>query len=368
MSTGIVLAGGGTAGHLFPSLAVAEQLQQISPDVPILLIGAAGADLDCRLLPQTQLPYHLIDARPFPYGASLGWVGSLWRLAASTLASARLLRRWRPAVIFAAGGYVAAPVVVAGRMLGIPSVVHICDAYPDRASRLLGRWADQITLTFAEASKYLADDRIVHTGGPVRRQILTATATEGRQLLKLAADKFTVLITGGSQGARQINKALMAALPALLAQEDLQIVHLTGQRDYETVSHEAQQMGARPPAYQCHGYLEQMGPAMAAADLIVSRAGSSSLAEATALGKPLILIPYPYAADHQKYNATAVQEAGAAEVIEDAGLTGPVLADAILELYSNVQRRRAQAEAAQRWGTGDAAPQIARLLLSYSQQ
>ena len=295
MTTGIVLAGGGTAGHLFPSLAVAEQLQQLSGDVQVVLIGAARADLDQHLLPASELPYHLIDARPFPYGISLGWVGSLWRLAASTLASARLLKLCRPAVIFAAGGYVAAPVVVAGRMGGIPLVLHVCDAYPDRASRLLSRWADNITLTFAEASKYLPGDRVLPTGGPVRRQILTATAAEGRELLELAAGKFTVLVTGGSQGARRINEALLAALPPLLAHTDLQTVHLTGQRDYQGVSRRAQEMGAAPPAYQCHAYLEQMGPAMAAADLIVSRAGSSSLAEATALGKPLILVPYPHA-------------------------------------------------------------------------
>ncbi len=362
----IVLAGGGTAGHLFPSLAVVQQLQKLTAQAEVLLVGAR-VGLDQRLLPQTGLPHHFLDARPFPYGVSLRLLPSLYRLVASTIAAGRLLRGFRPTIIFGAGGYVAAPVVVAGRLLGIPAIMHVCDAYPDRASRLLSRWAQAITVTFAEAIPHLPADKVIHTGGPLRQQILTATAAEGRELLGLETDRFTILVTGGSQGARRINEALVAALPALLAMGNLQIVHLTGQQDYDTVEKQAQQIGATAPAYQCHAYLEQLGPALAVADLVVSRAGSSSLAETTARGKPLILIPYPYAAGHQKYNAAAVQEAGAAEVIDNASLSGPVLTEAILELYNDHSRRETMAAASRQWGRTDGAERIAQLLLSYSQ-
>ncbi len=364
MTKRIVLAGGGTAGHLFPGLAVAQQLQQADDDVEVLLIGAHAA-LDERLLPRTGFQHHLIDARPFPYGVSLRAISRLYWLANSTITALRLLRRFDPTIVFSAGGYVAAPVVVAGRLLGIPAMVHVSDAFPDRASRLLSRWARAITLAFDEAASYFPVNKIIYTGVPVRREIVTATTAEGRELLGLAADKFTVLVTGGSQGARRINEALVSALPTLLAEEHLQIVHLTGDRGYENVKQQAQQWSAASPAYQYHAYLEQMGPALAAADLVVSRAGSSSLGEATALGKPLILIPYPYAGGHQKYNAGVVQQAGGAEVIDNEALHGAVLGRAILELYEDGRRRQAMAEASRKWGRPDAAQRIAQLLLKY---
>ena len=222
-----------------------------------------------------------------------------------------------------------------------------------------------ITVTFAEAGRYLPAAKVIHTGGPLRRQIMHADPLQGRELLGLEADRFTVLVMGGSQGAQRINEALLAALPTLLEEEGLQIVHLTGQQHYEKVRQQVEQVGARAPAYQCHAYLEQMGPALATADLVVSRAGSSSLAEATALGKPLILVPYPYAAGHQKYNAAAVGEVGAAEVIDNDSLCGPALSEAILRLYRDEHSCQGMAAASQQWGCTDAAEQIAQLLLSY---
>ena len=182
-------------------------------------------------------------------------------------------------------------------------------------------------------------------------------------MLGLDGGRFTALVTGGSQGARSLNQALLAALPELLADADLQIVHLTGRGGYDTVKAEADQLGATAPAYHCHAFLEQMGPAVAAGDLIVSRAGSSSIGEATALGKPLVLIPYPHAAGHQKHNAAAVQKAGAAVVIEDSELSGAALAAVILALRQDDRRRAAMAEASATWGRPDAARDIAQLLL-----
>lgn len=364
MSKRVVLAGGGTAGHLFPSWAVAQRLREVSDKVQVLLIGAY-APLDEQLLPQAGLPYRFIAARPFPYAVSLRAIASLYRLVAATVAARRILRDFQPTAIFGAGGYVAAPVVAAGRLLRIATVVHVCDAYPDRASRLLSRWATAITVTFAEVAEYLPSPKVVHTGGPLRRQIVHATALQGRELLGLDADRFTVLVMGGSQGAQRVNEGLVAALPTLLEESGLQIVHLTGQRHHEKVRQQVHAIGGRPPAYQCHAYLEQMGPALAAADLVVSRAGSSSIAEATARGKPLILVPYPYAGGHQKYNAAAVTRIGAAEVIDNDRAIGAVLGEAILKLYRDEPRRQAMAEASQKWGRTDAAERIAELLLSY---
>ncbi len=363
MSARIVLAGGGTAGHLFPALAVGEQLRELDDDIEILLI-VAQSDHGNSVIEHSGLPSAFIAARPFPYRLS-------WRLLPSSLAllggvaqAIRLLRRFRPTVIFGTGGYVSAPIMSAGRLLRVPRVVHIGDAYPDRTGRLASRGAKLVTLAFAAAAEYLPAAETIHTGAPVRQQILTASREEGRKLLGLAPDRFTVLVTGGSQGAHSINQALLAALPALLAEAEIQIVHLAGERDYDAVKVAAHRLGAQPPMYRCLAFMERMGEAMAAADLIVSRAGSSSIGEATALGKPLILIPYPHAAGHQSYNAAEIAGAGGAVVIADAELCGPALAERILALYGDHEERTAMAQASAAWGRPGAAREIAQLVMA----
>jgi len=255
MSARVVLAGGGTAGHLFPAIAVGEQLAGAGAGVEILLI-AASSDRDNTILAQSDLPAAFICARPFPYGLSWQIVPSVAGLLYGLVQALGLLRRFRPTVIFATGGYVAAPVIIGARLLGIPRIVHIGDAYPDRTGRLLSRGAQLVTLAFPGAAQYLQGRRTVYLGAPVRKQILTADAVRGRELLGLVPDRFTVLVTGGSQGARSLNEALLVALPVLLAAPDLQIVHLTGRRGYEAVKMQAEALGAAPPAYHCLAYLE----------------------------------------------------------------------------------------------------------------
>jgi len=264
MSTRVMLAGGGTAGHLFPAIAVGEQLAEAETEI---LLVAASSDRDNAVLAQSGLPAAFICARPFPYGLSWQIVPSVAGLLRGLIQALGLLRRFRPAVIFATGGYVAAPVIMAARLLRIPRVIHIGDAYPDRTGRLLSRRAQLVTLAFAAATEYLPGRRTEHIGTPVRKQILSGSRAEGQELLGLAPDRFTVLVTGGSQGARSLNEALMAALPRLLAEPEFQVVHLTGRREYEAVKTQGEALGAAPPVYHCLAHLEQMGAALAAADL-----------------------------------------------------------------------------------------------------
>jgi len=360
MSARIVLAGGGTAGHLFPAIAVGEQLADAEAEI---LLIAASSDRDNAILAQSNLPASFICARPFPYEISWQIVPSVVGFLCGLIQALGILRRFRPAVIFGTGGYVAAPVIIAARLLRIPQIVHIGDAYPDRTGRLLSRGAQLVTLAFPGAAQYLPGRRTKCVGTPVRKQILSASRAEGRELLGLEPDRFTVLVTGGSQGARSLNEALLAALPVLLAEPQLQIVHLSGRRGYEAVKVQAEALGATLSAYHCLAYLEQIGAMLAAADLVVSRAGSSSIGEATALGKPLVLVPYPYAAGHQKYNAAEVEEAGAALVIPDEKLSGSKLAEVILELRQDEQQRTEMAQASAAWGRPEAAQDIAQILL-----
>ena len=361
MAARIILAGGGTAGHLFPAIAVGERLAEVEGTTVLLV--AADSDRRNTVLAASGLPSAFVLAKPFPYRLSWQLVPSLAASLRSSAWAIALLRRFRPTAVFGTGGYVMAPVMVAAAFMRIPRVVHICDAYPDRAGQLLSRGAQLVTLAFPSAATHLHGRATRVTGVPVRRQTLSANRAHGQELLGLRPERFTVLVTGGSQGARSLNEALLAALPTLLSETSLQIVHLTGPRQFAAVRQQADDLEAGPPAYHCLSYLEQMGPALAAADLVVSRAGSSSIGEATALGRPLVLVPYPYAAGHQKYNAAAVEEAGAAMVIPDEQLSGPKLAEVVLGLRRDEQRRTAMAEASAAWGRPEAAQDIARILL-----
>ncbi len=362
MSTHIVLAGGGTAGHLFPSVAVAQSLMELSPEVELLLLGARRG-LDAELLEQLNLPHKLLSARPFPYALSLRWLSSLMALGWSVLQAFRALRRFRPDVLFASGGYVAAPGVLAARLLGVPCVIHVGDVLPDRTNRVLRRYARRITLTFEASAEYFPIEKTVHTGPPIRKEILGYSREDGLAHFGLDCARKTLLVTGGSQGARPINRAVSEALPELLARDDLQTVHLTGQLDYEEVAARAAELEAEPPAYRCLPFCHEMGLAYAAADIILSRAGSSSLGEGLALGKPMIVVPYPHAAGHQMANARPLAEAGAVVIIENAELTGQSLVTTLAALLDDPDRLAAMAEASRKLGKPDAADVIARLLL-----
>ncbi len=362
MAQRIALAGGGTAGHLFPSLAVAQRLLELSPDAELLFF-AAKRQLDAELLAELNVPCRLLGARPFPYAVSLRWVGSLAALGTSLLTAWGVLRGFRPDVLFASGGYISVPCVLAARMLGVPCVVHAGDALPDRANRLLSRYAACITVAFEQAIKHFPRRKTIYTGPPIRKEILGASRAEALTHFGLDPARKTLLVTGGSQGARAINQAVSAALPQLVARDDLQIIHLTGRLDYEEMERRAQSLGLEPPVYRCIPFCRRMGLAYAAADIIVSRAGSSSLGEAIALAKPMIVVPYPHAGGHQMANARPLAEAGAAVVIENSQLSGARLTAALSSLLDDPGKLAAMAQAARRLQRPRAAEDIAQLLL-----
>lgn len=358
----VVFAGGGTAGHLVPSIAVAQTFRQIAPDIELHFL-TSRRPLDTDMLTARGFEPHPISGRGMPYGFAPAAVTSLCHLAAGGCQALRLLRRLQPDVLLATGGFIAASVVPAARLLRLPIMLHVSDVMPDRANRLLARWADCVSVVSTATAASFAGRRVVVTGQPVRPEILAAEPLAARASLQIPDAAFVVLVTGGSQGAQRLNEAVVSGLRDLLAMPDIHIIHLTGAGKLTQPEALAGIEGATT-RYHVQQRRDDMALVLAAADIVVTRAGANGLAEASAWGRPIIAVPYPHAAAHQQHNARVYEDAGAAVVIDDAEFTGPRLVEALTRLRDQPGRLEAMAQAASDLGSRDAARAVAEHLMA----
>jgi UDP-N-acetylglucosamine--N-acetylmuramyl-(pentapeptide) pyrophosphoryl-undecaprenol N-acetylglucosamine transferase len=356
-----VIAGGGTAGHVTPAVAVADRLRESGTSVRF--VGSSEGQ-EAELVPAAGYPFHGVAALPFRREVSL-------RSAAAPLVALRSVAACRPIVrgadvVLGVGGYASIPAVLAARSLSRPIVVHEQNAVPGLATRLLARVATAAAVSFPH-TPLPHRLRVEVTGTPVRRQVVEVTerraelAAEARGLFDLDQRRTTVLVTGGSLGALHVNEVVVGAVEQLGARSDLQLLVLTGRAHAATVADAIP--GLREPVVRAIPYLERMELAFAVADVAVSRAGANSVHELAVCGVPAILIPYPHATgNHQEANARALERAGAAEVMLDAELTPDGLAERIAALVDDATRRAAMAEAARRWAKPDADRRVAALV------
>ena len=358
----IVIAGGGTGGHLSPGIAVAQALRRLAPQVEVHMLCSKRV-LDAHMLSRAGLPYHPLNCESVPYGLSLRAALSAGRLAAATVQAGRLLKQLRPSVVLGVGGYVSAPVVTAARGRRIPVALHVLDAYPDRANLLLSRWAQWITVAFAAAAPCFPADRTEVVGCPVREEILRASRRTGQNELGLDPGLATLLVMGGSHGARRLNQAVVEALPRLLTSLPVQIVHLIGEAEFAEVTSAAAPTARVHGRYRPLAFTDEIGPVLAAADLAMARAGASSMAEMSVRGLAQILVPYPYAGGHQQANAAALVAAGGAQVLPDAHCDADRLYSAVAELVQDPGRRARMGETARAWAAPQAAERLAAGLL-----
>lgn len=353
----ILVAAGGTGGHLFPGIAVARSFQQACPDANIAFLGRRGG-LEEHLVPREGYPLHTVNVRGLQGRTRLAQLQSLVILVIGTLQALRLLRRWRPNLVVGAGGYVMAPAVLAAAVLRLPRVIMEQNLVPGLTVRVLARYAQRVFTSFPESQKFLSRQKVVCTGTPIRSEIVART----REAATSDSNRLNVLVVGGSQGAHRLNQAVMEALPLLAAyREKVQFVHQTGEFDLTRVA-EAYETSGVPG--ETHAFLHDMPERYQWAHLVLSRAGASTLAELTACGKPAILVPYPYAADdHQLHNALAMRECGAAQVIVDAELTGQRVYDALQRCILHPTSLRDQATRSRRLGRPHAARDIVNTCL-----
>lgn len=368
MTTRILVAGGGTAGHVFPAVAVARELQRLA-DVEPVFVGVDDR-LEATLVPAAGFELRTIRAVPVPRRPSPALLRVPAAVRAAVRACERLLDDVDARAVVAFGGYVAFPASWAAGRRGLPLVLHEQNAVPGLANRVASRWATHIALSFPGSfHRFRRSERCAVTGNPVREEVLTLDRDRwragARERLGLEPDRPTLLVFGGSQGARSLNRAVVASYPRW-GDADVQILHAAGRALYgETATAwEQARAAASGPRVRLVDFIEDMSDAYAAADVVMCRSGATSIAELTALGLPSVLIPYPHATgDHQRHNAEALERIGAARVIADHELDGNRLVEVVRPLLTDRGQHGEMTAAARAFGRPDAATNVARLVL-----
>ncbi|MHB8926952.1 MAG: undecaprenyldiphospho-muramoylpentapeptide beta-N-acetylglucosaminyltransferase [Bacillota bacterium] len=359
-----LIAGGGTGGHINPALAIARVLAEQDPKGEILYVGTRGG-LEADLVPRAGLAFATIDVKGILRKSALERVFGVAMAAGACLQALRIIRRFRPDVVVGTGGYVCGPVVLMGAVSGLPTLIQEQNVFPGLTNRLLSRFVTRIAVPFEEARRYFATPgKVVVTGNPIRTEILDRKRPEALETFGLDPGRRTLLVFGGSRGAETINRAMVEALPALLARADLQVIWATGTAHHQATIEALRRGGLDPAAHRnlvLVPYLYNQDAALACADLAVTRAGGITLAELTAMGIPAILIPSPNVTHHhQEYNARALASRGAAVLVPDASLTGKVLVGEVRTLLDDPDRLAAMVKAAREMGRPSAAAEIGR--------
>jgi UDP-N-acetylglucosamine--N-acetylmuramyl-(pentapeptide) pyrophosphoryl-undecaprenol N-acetylglucosamine transferase len=352
--TRVVIAAGGTAGHVVPALAVADSLRARGAEVEFV----GGDRAEAELVPAAGYPFHQLELRGIHRRNPLRALWALLLAVRATVKARRLLRRIGADAVMGGGGYVAGPAGLAARTLRLPLVLTEADSHLGVANRLLAPLAKRVFLAFPIDGR--GGRKWVVSGRPMPAGTDSVDRDAARERFGIAAGEPCLLVFGGSLGARRVNEA---AIEAFGAASPCQVIHAAGRRDHELLRRRLDELGS-PPHYHLYPYIEPFADALAAADLVVARAGGSVM-EVAAAGLPAVLVPYPHAtADHQTSNARFVEAAGAAVVVPDAELDGPRLAREVGALLAAPQRLATMAKAAQTVARPDAADRIADELVA----
>jgi UDP-N-acetylglucosamine--N-acetylmuramyl-(pentapeptide) pyrophosphoryl-undecaprenol N-acetylglucosamine transferase len=357
----LLVAGGGTGGHLFPGLALAEEVKTRHPRNDVLFVGSARG-LEAKVVPKAGFPLELIGVGPLKGQGAFGLVRGLGRVPRALLQSMAVLRRFDPDVVVGVGGYASGPAVMAAWMLRIPTAVQEQNALPGMTNRLLGRFARAVFIAFEEARPFFPVGRTHLLGNPIRRAFL-----DNYLHSKSPGARLSILVTGGSQGAHGLNTRVADAVerlaPALGPR--LRILHQTGVKDLEGVRARYERLSPTGIEVSATPFIDDMAGAYAEADLLVCRAGATTIAELTVCKKPAILVPFPFAADdHQTVNARSLVQAGAALLMQERDLTGEALAAELRALESDRPRLTRMARASGLLGRPEAAREIADVCVS----
>ncbi len=360
MSVTVLIAGGGTGGHLFPGVAVARELVRLSPGLRAVFVGT-GRALEARVLAEAGFEHRALKVRAFRGRGLLDRLRSLASLPAAVAAAMGLLARLRPALVLAVGGYAAFPLGVAAWLRRVPLAVQEQNSVPGLTNRLLARLARLAFVSFEAALVHFPRGRARFTGNPVRPE-LVASARRAAQSRPDPARRFELLVLGGSQGAASLNRAMSEAAGELAAHQGrLRITHQTGPRDAEAVA--AAYAAAGMPA-EVAPFFNDVGALYGRSHLVLCRAGAGTISELACCGRASLLVPYPFAAgDHQRFNAEALAATGAARVIPDRELSGPLAARLVTALMADESRRLGMERAAAEQGRPDAAESIASACL-----
>jgi UDP-N-acetylglucosamine--N-acetylmuramyl-(pentapeptide) pyrophosphoryl-undecaprenol N-acetylglucosamine transferase len=357
----LLIAGGGTGGHLFPGIALAEEVKTRHPRNDVLFVGSERG-LEAKLVPKSGFALELIDVGPLKRQGFFGLFRGLFRLPRALLQSVRILRRFDPDVVVGVGGYASGPLVLAAWLLRIPTAVQEQNALAGFTNRLLGKFVDAVFISFEEARAQFPRRKTHLIGNPIRRAFL-----DNYLVTKTPGPRLSILVTGGSQGAHVLNLRVIEALE-LLAPElggRLSVVHQTGTKDQAEIGARYQKLQASGLEARAVEFIDDMSAAYAGADLLICRAGATTIAELTVCKKPALLVPFPFAADdHQTVNARALVAAGAAVLFKEKELTAEKLAAEIRALEGDRERLKKMSRASGLLGRPEAAREIADVCVS----
>jgi UDP-N-acetylglucosamine--N-acetylmuramyl-(pentapeptide) pyrophosphoryl-undecaprenol N-acetylglucosamine transferase len=362
----ILIAGGGTGGHIYPGIAVAEELKRLDPAIEILFVGG-DRGLEGRVVPEAGFELVTIGARGLPRKAWWRVPGALLSNLGALFTAIGIVNKQHPDVVLGTGGYVSAPVVVAAWLARKPVLLQEQNSIPGLTNRLLARLADEVHLAFTESRGWFAKkDRLKLSGNPVRRMILSGERKQALARFGLAENVPTVFVFGGSRGARRINEATLDAMNRLKGGLNAQFILQTGKEDFAWAKERAEKEQLPVTVVP---YLTHIHEAYAAADLVVCRAGAMTLAEIAACGVPAVLVPYPFAAyNHQETNAQNLAERGGAVLILDADLTGERLATEVQRLVKDRPTLIKMSVNARKFARPDAAERIAKSLIEWARR
>lgn len=357
----VLIAGGGTAGHINPALSIAKYIRTQEPDSEFLFVGTK-AGMEKELVPAQGFAIEYIDVRGFKRSLSLENVKTVFRVIHAKEQVKKLIKTFRPDAVICTGGYVSGPVMCAAKSMHIPSLIHEQNVVPGVAVKMSVKYADFVATSFQETKQYIHDaKKCVLVGNPVRASLFEIHKTQARQSL-LLDDRPFVLIFGGSLGADKINETVIAYLKQVIDERKYQILFGCGKRNYEAVMQSIRDEHIsldQHPEVQVVDYITNMDVVMNAADVVISRAGAISVSEITALGKASILIPSPNVAhDHQTYNALSLYKNEAGLMIKESELTAETLKQKIDLLVQNDETRTRIEQNAKKMGICDACEKI----------
>jgi len=336
----IILAGGGTGGHIYPAIAIAEGLNKNFPNADILFIGT-DRGLEKELVTKAGFPLKTIRVKGFRRKLSFDTLVSIKELAHGALDSLNLIKREKPALVIGTGGYVAGPVLFFASIMGVPSVIHEQNVTPGVTNKILSRFVDRIFISFPDSEKYFPKEKTFLVGNPVRKEISRGNRNSALKKFGFSSDIPVVLCFGGSQGAARINDAICYIIESIKDTARFQLIHITGKNHYDKIKSILANKGIdvdRLGHIIVRPYIYEMQDAYAAADLVISRAGALSISELSVCGKPAILIPLPTAANHhQDYNAKFMKKKGAAVVLVEEKLSGESLLNTIENIIFDKQ-------------------------------
>lgn len=360
----LLVSGGGTGGHVYPAISLINYIKEVEPNSEFMYVGTENG-LENKIVAKENLPFKSIEIQGFKRSLSLDNVRTIQKFIKSIKESKKILKEFKPDVVVGTGGYVCAPVVYAAHKLGIPTLIHEQNSVPGIANKFLSRYVDKVAVCFEEAKAYFPEKKVSLTGNPRAQEV--ANLTNSNYLVEkyhLNPTKPTVLVFGGSRGAKTLLNAMIESVETLET-KGYQTIFGTGNVYFDTIQKEIDITSFEK--VKIVPYIDNMTEVLANVDLVVSRAGATSIAEITGLGLPSILIPSPNVTnDHQTKNAMSLVNVGAAEILTDTNLTGKALVEAIDQLIGNQQKLTQMSMNSKKAGFQDATSRIYQLLKEIS--